>query len=71
MPSRNTTVAATSNIDKVISCGMREWAVSSEIVTIGSKNPSRLLTRTTSQSESTCVPQRTSERCGYTDGIAV
>ena len=64
MASRNAIVAVTSNIDKAISCGARERPVPSEIVTIGSKNPSRLLTRTTSQSESICVPQRTNEQAG-------
>jgi hypothetical protein len=62
----NAIVAATNSITKPVSRGVRECPVISETEIMGSKNPSRLLTRTTSQSDSTWVPQRTDENCAPT-----
>src|ERR1700730_11190633 len=63
-PSRNAIVAVTSAADKAISCGVGGRQAIAEIVTIGAKNPSRLLTRITRRSEGTCVPRGRNDSAG-------
>ena len=62
--SRNTIVNAASKIDSAISFGVRPRLAPSTIAIMRSRkpSPSRLVTRTTSQSDSTRVPPVTAEK---------
>ena len=62
--SRNTIVMNASRMDSAISFGVRERLAPSTIAIMRSRNPSpsRLVTRTTSQSDSTRVPPVTEEK---------